>query len=92
MTVASKDKLAILRFTPEFVLAAVKFNGQVNVENPVPADAKIVECGYDFPTHSFYLKLRSDSFADVGPNETIPPVKAPTFSAVREELAVAEVK
>lgn len=91
MTVASKDKLAILRFTPEFVLAAAKFSGQANVENPIPADAKIVECRYDFPTNSFYMKLRSDSFPDVGPNESLPIVKAPMFSAVREELIGADM-
>lgn len=89
MTVASKEKLAIPRFTPEFVLAAAKFNGVVNVENPIPEDATIVECRYDFPTN--YMKLRSDSFPEVGPNEPLPIVKAPMFSVVREELVGADM-
>lgn len=86
-----QTRYSSLRFTPEFVLAAAKFSGQVNVENPIPVDATIVECGYDFSTHSFYLKLRSDSFPEVGPNEPLPIVKAPTFSAVREELVGADM-
>lgn len=86
-----KQRLAILRFNPEFALFLSKFNGQMNIENPIPADAVIVRTDFDFPRNQFAMVLRSASFDEVEDGAEIPLVKAPTFSAVREELVAADM-
>jgi len=87
---SDERRLAVLRITPEFLVGILQpWSRDVRwmqiVDNPLPADARVLNVHNDFGTQEVSIVLESETFAPVNPGELVPILPDVIFRALYDD-------
>ncbi|HNP70832.1 MAG TPA: hypothetical protein PKK15_06985 [Kouleothrix sp.] len=72
--ITTPRNLKTLLIEPSFLIDLFTHDGSWRIRTGLPADANVVDCGYDPMRRSFYLTLEHPSFEPIPPGQVIPTV------------------
>ncbi len=71
-------RVARVLFSPELLLGLCRGRYEI-VDNPVPADARVVSAGWDIERHAVYITVESEALKMVETFSYVPVLEAPTI-------------